>query len=99
MALQMYSKNLRFKPENTIMAAVLRRRKFSITLKKSGYKINGLNDAEKAKIIYITHHLGLSDAKTFNKAYKIQKGKAKTIFSKNNYRGKSTFSKVKNGSI
>ena len=35
------------------------------SLKEAGYNIDGLNDAEKAKIIYLTHHLGLSDAKRF----------------------------------
>ncbi|EAA7111112.1 hypothetical protein EWJ91_24090 [Salmonella enterica subsp. enterica serovar Ouagadougou] len=37
------------------------------SLKRAGYNIDGLNDAEKAKLIYLTHHLGLSDAIHFIK--------------------------------
>jgi len=36
-----------------------------VALKEAGYNIDGLNDAEKAKIIYLTHHLGLRNAKRF----------------------------------
>jgi len=36
-----------------------------LSLKNSGYDIDGINDAEKAKIIYLTHHLGFKNAKRF----------------------------------
>jgi hypothetical protein len=36
-------------------------------LKNDGYNIDGLNNAEKAKIIYLTHHLGLANARRFIK--------------------------------
>ncbi len=36
-------------------------------LKAAGYNIEILNDAEKAKIMYLTHHLGLKNAKRFIK--------------------------------
>lgn len=59
--------NLRFKPEYAIMAAVDYGVANLASLKNAGYKIDGLNDAEKAKLIYLTHHLGLSDAIQFIK--------------------------------
>lgn len=31
----------------------------------AGYSVDALNDAEKAKIFYLAHHLGLGDAKRF----------------------------------
>ncbi|WP_148872486.1 hypothetical protein, partial [Serratia marcescens] len=34
-------------------------------LQAAGYSVDTLNDAEKAKIFYLTHHLGLGDAKRF----------------------------------
>jgi len=34
-------------------------------LQAAGYSVDTLNDAEKAKIFYLTHHLGLADAKRF----------------------------------
>ena len=70
--------NLRFKPEYAIMAAVDYGVENLASLKKAGYKIDGLNDAEKAKIIYLTHHLGLSDAKRFIKN-EITEGSAKIL--------------------
>ncbi|ENA9094160.1 hypothetical protein ABG138_004415 [Salmonella bongori] len=59
--------NLRFKPEYAIMAAVDYGVENLASLKMAGYNIDGLNDAEKAKLIYLTHHLGLSDAIHFIK--------------------------------
>lgn len=56
---------LRFKPEYAIIAAVDYGIANLASLKEAGYNIDGLNDAEKAKLIYLTHHLGLSDAKRF----------------------------------
>jgi LysM repeat protein len=34
-------------------------------LKDDDFKLDGLSDGDKAKLIYLTHHLGLSDAKKF----------------------------------
>jgi LysM repeat protein len=34
-------------------------------LKDDDFKLEGLSDGDKAKLIYLTHHLGLSDAKKF----------------------------------
>ena len=34
-------------------------------LQAAGFSVDTLNDAEKAKIFYLTHHLGLADAKHF----------------------------------
>lgn len=31
----------------------------------AGYSVDALNDAEKVKIFYLAHHLGLEDAKRF----------------------------------
>ncbi|MNC68604.1 hypothetical protein D3C75_1192190 [compost metagenome] len=45
------------------------------SLENAGYNIDGLNDAEKAKLIYLTHHLGLGDAMLFIKN-KISEDKA-----------------------
>ncbi|MBS0969547.1 hypothetical protein JK232_11660 [Nissabacter archeti] len=36
-------------------------------LEKAGYRIAALNDAEKAKLIYLAHHLGLTDTIRFIK--------------------------------
>ncbi|MBS0969549.1 hypothetical protein JK232_11670 [Nissabacter archeti] len=36
-------------------------------LEKAGYRIAALNDAEKSKLIYLTHHLGLTDTIRFIK--------------------------------
>jgi LysM domain. len=59
--------NLRFNPEYAIMAAVDYGVANLAALKNDGYNIDGLNDAEKAKIIYLTHHLGLANARRFIK--------------------------------
>ena len=57
--------NLRFDPEFIIMAAVDYALYNLNPLQAAGYNVEALNDAEKAKIFYLTHHLGLSDAKRF----------------------------------
>ncbi|MFC3188830.1 LysM peptidoglycan-binding domain-containing protein [Pseudocitrobacter faecalis] len=57
--------NQRFNPEYAIMAAVDYGVANLAALKAEGYNIDGLNDAEKAKIIYLTHHLGLKNARRF----------------------------------
>lgn len=59
--------NLRFNPEYAIMAAVDYGVANLISLKNAGYNIDGLNDAEKSKLIYLTHHLGLKNAELFIK--------------------------------
>ncbi|WP_330984735.1 MULTISPECIES: hypothetical protein [Enterobacterales] len=35
------------------------------SLKNLGYNIDSLNDAEKSRLIYLTHHLGLKNADLF----------------------------------
>ncbi|WP_330984737.1 MULTISPECIES: hypothetical protein [Enterobacterales] len=35
------------------------------SLKNRGYNIDSLNDAEKSRLIYLTHHLGLKNADLF----------------------------------
>lgn len=67
--------DLRFKPEYAIMAAVDYGVANLASLENAGYNIDGLNDAEKAKLIYLTHHLGLGDAMLFIKN-KISEDKA-----------------------
>ncbi|EXU74654.1 LysM peptidoglycan-binding domain-containing protein [Erwinia mallotivora] len=57
--------NLRFEPEFIIMAAVDYGLYNLSQLQTAGYSVDRLNDAEKAKIFYLTHHLGLGDAKRF----------------------------------
>ena len=57
--------NLRFEPEFIIMAAVDYGLYNLAQLQAAGYSVDTLNDAEKAKIFYLTHHLGLGDAKRF----------------------------------
>lgn len=57
--------NLRFEPEFIIMAAVDYGLYNLAKLQAAGYNVESLNDAEKAKIFYLTHHLGLGDAKRF----------------------------------
>ncbi|MEW5291475.1 LysM domain-containing protein [Erwinia papayae] len=57
--------NLRFEPEFIIMAAVDYGLYNIAQLQTASYSVDRLNDAEKAKIFYLTHHLGLGDAKRF----------------------------------
>jgi len=57
--------NLRFEPEFIIMAAVDYGLYNLAQLQAAGYSVDTLNDANKAKIFYLTHHLGLGDAKRF----------------------------------
>lgn len=57
--------NLRFEPEFIIMAAVDYGLYNLAQLQAAGYSVDALNDAEKAKIFYLAHHLGLGDAKRF----------------------------------
>jgi len=57
----------RFVAEYAIMAAVDYGVHNLEALEKAGYRITALNDAEKAKLIYLTHHLGLTDTIRFIK--------------------------------
>lgn len=57
--------NLRFEPEFIIMAAVDYGLYNLARLQAAGYNVDTLNDAEKAKLFYLTHHLGLRDARKF----------------------------------
>ncbi len=57
--------NLRFEPEFIIMAAVDYGLNNLTQLQTMGYSVNALNDADKAKLFYLTHHLGLKDARLF----------------------------------
>ncbi|QCA20632.1 LysM peptidoglycan-binding domain-containing protein [Citrobacter freundii] len=88
--------NLRFKPEYAIMAAVDYGIANLASLKEAGYNIDGLNDAEKAKIIYLTHHLGLSDAKRFIKN-EINEDKAKKLLTAQVGKKSATSKAKKNG--
>lgn len=56
---------MRMEPEYAIMAAIDYGAKNLNGLKTSGFDIDSLVDSEKAKFFYLTHHLGLSDAKKF----------------------------------
>lgn len=57
--------DLRFEAEYAIQTAVDYGMQNLKGLEHAGFKISSLNDGEKAKIIYLTHHLGLADAKAF----------------------------------
>lgn len=57
--------NLRFEPEFIIIAAVDYGLNNLTHLQAMGYGVNALNDADKAKLFYLTHHLGLKDAQLF----------------------------------
>ena len=57
--------NLREEPEFAIMAAMDYAKTNLDSLSSKGYTINDLNDTEKARIMYLCHHLGLADAVHF----------------------------------
>jgi murein DD-endopeptidase MepM/ murein hydrolase activator NlpD len=57
--------DLRFEPEYAIQTAVDYGVQNLKGLENAGFKVNSVNDGEKAKMIYLTHHLGLADAKAF----------------------------------
>lgn len=57
--------DLRYEAEFSIMAA-MDYGKFNLqSLSAAGYAIDSLNDVEKARIMYLCHHLGFADAKRF----------------------------------
>ncbi|WP_154235493.1 hypothetical protein [Xanthomonas oryzae] len=57
--------DMRFDAESAIDAAVDYGLINLQGLKDAGYDLSELNDGERAKIIYLCHHLGLADAKRF----------------------------------
>lgn len=57
--------NLREEPEFAIMAAMDYAKANLNGLRTRGYAIDDLNDTEKARIMYLCHHLGLADAVHF----------------------------------
>jgi len=57
--------DLRYVAEYAINTAVDYGRQNLKGLKDADFKLDGLSDGDKAKLIYLTHHLGLSDAKKF----------------------------------
>ncbi len=59
--------DLRYDPEFAINTAVDYGLQNLRGLKNDGFVLNSLSDGDKAKLIYLTHHLGLSDAKKFIK--------------------------------
>lgn len=57
--------DLRFEPEYAIHTAVDYGIQNMAGLRKAGYVLDGLNDGEKGKVVYLCHHLGISDAIRF----------------------------------
>ncbi len=57
--------DLRFKPDFAIQTAVDYGMQNLAALSKAGYKVDSLDPADKAKIIYLCHHLGIGDAEKF----------------------------------
>lgn len=57
--------DLRFEAEYAIQTAVDYGMQNLNALAAGGYKISNLTDGEKAKTVYLCHHLGLADAKAF----------------------------------
>ena len=61
--------DLRFEPDCAIHTAVDYGVINMAALRKAGYAVDELSDGEKAKVVYLCHHLGVTDAKLFiNKA-------------------------------
>jgi LysM repeat protein len=57
--------DLRMNAEAAIMAAVDYGMSNFKALESSGYKFDKLNDGERAKVLYLTHHLGSGDANRY----------------------------------
>jgi hypothetical protein len=57
--------DLRFDAEFAIHAAVDYGMQNLAALKSAGFKLDALNDGEKAKVVYLAHHLGLADSQHF----------------------------------
>jgi len=71
--------DLRFQPDFAIHTAVDYGMQNLSGLADRGIKTSGLSDAEKAKLIYLTHHLGLDDAVAFIRK-KMSAARAKDLF-------------------
>jgi hypothetical protein len=59
--------DLRYDPKYAIHTAVDYGTQNLKGLAAKGFKVDSVSDAEKAKLIYLTHHLGLDDASAFIK--------------------------------
>lgn len=70
--------DLRYEPEYAINTAVDYGIQNLKGLKSAGFKIDGVTDGDKAKLVYLTHHLGLADAKAFINN-KIEESHAKVL--------------------
>ena len=57
--------DLRFKADFATHTAVDYGLQNMKALSSAGYEIDSLSDAEKAKVVYLCHHLGVTDAKHF----------------------------------
>lgn len=57
--------DLRMNAEAAIMAAVDYGMANFKALESNGYKLDKLNDGERAKVLYLTHHLGSGDANRY----------------------------------
>lgn len=57
--------DLRYEPEYAIHTAVDFGIQKMAGLRATGYAVDWLSDGEKAKVIYLCHHLGIGDAKNF----------------------------------
>lgn len=57
--------DMRFDPESAIYTAVDYAIQNTTILQNEGFQYNYLNDSDKSKIMYLTHHLGPSDAALF----------------------------------
>lgn len=58
--------DMRNEPEYAIYASVeYGMQNISHLIKKTKYKVSKLNDSDKAKLFYLTHHLGIGDALKF----------------------------------
>jgi LysM repeat protein len=57
--------DLRYVPEYAIHTAVDYGLQNLDILKSKGVKLDGISDGEKAKLVYLTHHLGADDAVSF----------------------------------
>lgn len=72
----------RFNPEWSIMAAADYAKYNLKVLEKQGFKLGGLNDAEKAKLMYLMHHEGEPHGPWFirNELSKVSEKKMRNVF-------------------
>ena len=58
--------NMRNEPEYAIYVSVeYGMQNMTQLIKKTDYKVSKVNDSDKSKLFYLTHHLGIGDAKKF----------------------------------